>query len=131
MTASCAGIIVIATTNKPWRIDNALLRPGRFDSRIYVPPPDTCSRLAILSSCTESMPCNDNLEFHGLLSMSEGWTCSELKGVYKEASRIAMRRTKCSRERPCVAKKDLMDAVTDFVPSMISTLSYLTWAMKN
>ena len=50
------GVVVVGATNRPDCVDNALLRPGRFDRLLYVPPPDTAARLAILEVHTRHTP---------------------------------------------------------------------------
>ena len=47
---------MLAATNRPGALDAALLRPGRLDVQLYVPPPDACARLAILAVHTRAMP---------------------------------------------------------------------------
>lgn len=54
--AENSGILVLAATNAPWDIDDALLRPGRFDRRIFVPPPDEEARRQILTIRLEGLP---------------------------------------------------------------------------
>ena len=51
-----AGVLVLAATNRPSAVDAALLRPGRFDMLLYVPPPDMEGRLQTLAVHTRSMP---------------------------------------------------------------------------
>lgn len=51
-----AGVLVLAATNRPQVIDSALLRPGRFDALLFVPPPDQPGRLETLKIHTRSMP---------------------------------------------------------------------------
>ena len=50
------GVVVVAATNRPDCVDNALLRPGRFDRLLYVPPPDSAARQAILEVHTRKTP---------------------------------------------------------------------------
>ena len=53
---ACAGVLLLAATNRPQEIDAALLRPGRFDVILYVPPPDEPGRLETLKIHTRGMP---------------------------------------------------------------------------
>lgn len=50
------GVVVVGATNRPDCVDNALLRPGRFDRMLYVPPPDSAARQAILEVHTRQTP---------------------------------------------------------------------------
>ena len=54
--ASNEGLMVLAATNSPWRVDNALRRPGRFDRVLFVPPPDAKAREAILDIHLRGLP---------------------------------------------------------------------------
>ena len=54
-------LMVLAATNTPWRVDDALRRPGRFDRVVFVPPPDIQAREAILTICLRGLPA-ENLD---------------------------------------------------------------------
>ena len=56
MHRGCAGVLVLAATNRPQAIDAALLRPGRFDALLFVGPPDLAGRLETLGIHTRSIP---------------------------------------------------------------------------
>ncbi|XGI83938.1 CDC48 family AAA ATPase [Halorutilales archaeon Cl-col2-1] len=84
-------VVVIAATNRPDRIDQALLRPGRLDKKIHVPVPDTDARAEIFEIHTEGMPLSDDVDFEEIASRTEGYTGSDIEAVAKEASMSAMR----------------------------------------
>ncbi len=84
-------VVVIAATNRPDILDPALLRPGRFDRLIYVPPPDKKARLEILRIHTRKMPLADDVDLEKIAEMTEGYTGADLEAVAREAAMIALR----------------------------------------
>ncbi|WP_048061379.1 CDC48 family AAA ATPase [Hyperthermus butylicus] len=86
-------VVVIAATNRPDILDPALLRPGRFDRLIYVPPPDKKSRLEILRIHTRRMPLAEDVDLELIAEKTEGYTGADLEAVCREAAMIALRET--------------------------------------
>ncbi|MGC9097128.1 MAG: ATP-binding protein, partial [Infirmifilum sp.] len=72
------GVVVIAATNRPDIIDPALLRPGRFDRLIYVPPPDEKARLEIFKVHTKRMPLAEDVDLAELAKRTEGYTGADI-----------------------------------------------------
>ncbi len=84
-------VVVIAATNRIDIIDPALLRPGRFDSIIYVPPPDLSARVSILKIHTRKMPLDSNVDLNDIAARTEGYTGADLEALCREAGMIAIR----------------------------------------
>ncbi|TPX45576.1 hypothetical protein SeMB42_g00646 [Synchytrium endobioticum] len=89
---SAKGVIVVAATNRPDMIDPALIRPGRFDRVIYVPPPDTESRLEILKIHTRKMPLGDSIDLRSLAERTVRYTGADLEALCREAALDGVRR---------------------------------------
>ena len=85
------GVVVIGATNRPDILDPALLRPGRFDRIIYVPPPDKQARLEILKIHTRKMPLAEDVNLEELAELTEGYTGADLEVLVREAGLIALR----------------------------------------
>ncbi len=85
------GVVVIAATNRPDIIDPALLRPGRFDRVIYVPPPDEEARLEILKVHTRRMPLAEDVDLKEIAKKTEGYTGADLAALCREAAILALR----------------------------------------
>ncbi len=83
-------VVVIAATNRPDIIDPALLRPGRFDRILFVPPPDRDSRISILKIYTKNMPLADDVDFEELADMLEGYSGADIEALCREAAMIAL-----------------------------------------
>lgn len=84
-------VVVIAATNKPDIIDPSLLRPGRFDRLIYVPPPDEQTRLSIFKLHTKNMPLAGDVDLEGLAKITAGYSGADIEGACREAAISALR----------------------------------------
>ncbi len=78
------GIFVLAATNHPWDVDEALLRPGRFDRRLLVLPPDAPARRAILDFHLRDRPA-EGVDLAGLVAATEGYSGADLAFVVESA----------------------------------------------
>lgn len=85
------GIIVLAATNRPKAIDAALLRPGRFDMVLYVPPPDVQGRHEILRIHTRKMKLGEDVDLVKIAECTELFTGADLEGLCREAGMAALR----------------------------------------
>mgnify|MGYP000402445417 CR=1 FL=1 len=84
-------VVVIAATNRPDIIDPALLRPGRFDKLIYVPPPDKNARKEIFNIHLRNTPLLDDVDLDYLAEKTEGYTGADIAGVCSTAKMLAVR----------------------------------------
>ncbi len=84
-------VIVIAATNRPDMVDPALLRPGRFEKIVYVPPPDETARLEILKIHTRKVPLAQDVNLIELAKKTHGYTGADLEALVREAALIALR----------------------------------------
>jgi cell division protease FtsH len=103
-------VIVIAATNRPDVLDQALLRPGRFDRRVAVQPPDRNGREAILRVHTRSVPLADDVDLRGIASSTPGMVGADLANLVNEAALLAAR-----RGHDKVAEADFTDALERIV----------------
>ncbi len=85
-------VIVLGATNRPEILDQALLRPGRFDRRVTVPPPDKDGRRKILEVHTRGMPLDENVDLDGLAASTPGMVGADLANLANEAALLAARR---------------------------------------
>ncbi|MBR0061149.1 MAG: AAA family ATPase, partial [Selenomonadaceae bacterium] len=88
------GIIIIAATNRPDILDQALLRPGRFDRQIVVDKPDVVGRIAILKVHTKGKPIAKDADLDILARRTPGFTGADLANLVNEAALLAARRNK-------------------------------------
>ena len=107
---SGAAVIVLASTNRPEVLDAALLRPGRFDRRVTVPPPDKDGRRRILEVHTRSLPLAGDVDLDRLASSTPGMVGADLANLANEAALLAARR---GHER--VSEADFTDSLEKIV----------------
>ncbi len=84
-------VVVIATTNRPELLDDALLRPGRFDRHVEVPVPDETARREIFTVHTEDRPLADDVDLASLAARTEGYVGADIEAVCREAATAAVR----------------------------------------
>jgi transitional endoplasmic reticulum ATPase len=108
-------VLVIAATNRPDIIDSAVLRPGRFDRRVYVPTPDEAARLKILQIKTEKMPLDEGVNLKDLVRKMDGYSGADIESVTREAGMNSLRRDPDSK---VVTFVDFEDAMAATVPSI-------------
>lgn len=86
-------VVVMGASNRIQDLDSALLRPGRFDRQMLVPPPDLAGREAILGVHTRGKPLGSNVDLHNVAKQTSGLTGAELANICNEAAIFAGRRS--------------------------------------
>lgn len=100
------GVVILAATNRPESLDNALLRPGRFDRRIPVELPDLKGREAILKVHARTIKMDETIDFKAIARATSGASGADLANIINEG---ALRAVKYGRTR--VAQEDLEESV--------------------
>jgi len=101
-----AGVIVIASTNRPDILDPALLRPGRFDRQIVVDRPDIRGREQILNVHAKGKPLADDVDIRALARQTPGFTGADLANLINEGALLAAR-----RDRTNIGNAELEEAI--------------------
>ena len=115
------GVVVIAATNRPDMIDPALLRPGRIDRFVLVPPPDEKARLEIFKVHTKNMPLK-NVDLKELAKKTETFSGADIEAICREAAINSLRDDMKAKE---VKMKHFEEAMKKVTPSISKdTLSY-------
>lgn len=122
-------VVVIAATNRPDLVDPALLRPGRFDRIIYVPPPDFRARLEILLIHTKATPLAKDVDLEELARRTEGYSGADLELLVREATFLALREDINAKE---VSMRHFEEALKKVRPSVTPDMLkfYETWLEK-
>ena len=94
--ASNSGVIVLAATNRPETLDQALMRPGRFDRHVLVDRPDIAGREAILKVHVKSVKLDPEVDLRYVATISSGFAGAELANLVNEAALLAARKEKSS-----------------------------------
>lgn len=85
-------VVVLGATNRPDLVDPALLRPGRLERLIFVPPPDAEARAEILRTSSRSIPLADDVDLPALAEQLDGYSAADCSALLREAALTAMRR---------------------------------------
>jgi transitional endoplasmic reticulum ATPase len=84
-------VVVVGATNRPDLVDPALLRPGRLERLVYVPPPDAEARAEILRAAGRTVPLADDVDLDALGSTLDGFSSADCAALIREAALAAMR----------------------------------------
>ena len=84
-------VLVIGATNRADILDPAVLRPGRFDGVVFVPPPDLDARVEIFQVHTREMPLDSGVDIEKLAELTEGYSGADIEGLVREAAMAAVR----------------------------------------
>jgi len=94
------GVLVLAATNRPDRLDPAVLRPGRFDQIVEIPPPDAQGRKEIFEVHLQNKPLAPKVKIDGLVSRTEGFSGAQIASVCSLAALSAVRRVVAGSKTP-------------------------------
>jgi len=117
-----AGLLVMGATNAPWDIDSAFKRPGRFDQRLFVPPPDQTARESILRIHLADKPVAP-LDLTQIARNTEHFSGADLAALVSQAADIALTDIlKTGNERP-IDNKDIVTVLKQIKPSTLEWLA--------
>ena len=106
-------LTVIAATNRPEALDPAILRPGRFDEKIYIPLPDIEARSLMFEKRLGNIPCSIS-DFRVIAELCEGFSGAEIELACEKAKQTVIREIiKSGKRDRKITKKDLVEAVQD------------------
>lgn len=102
-------VVVIAASNRPDIVDPALLRSGRFDRHLYVPPPDRDSRIQIIKIHTKNIPMAEDVNIEHLADITENYTGADIASFISTAVMVAIRQHVFKYEDPVEAEKHVKE----------------------
>lgn len=111
------GVFTLAATNHPWDVDEALLRPGRFDRRLLVLPPDAAARRSILEFHLKGRPTHE-VELSKIIESTEGWSGADLAFIVESAVEQCLDESLDAGEVVSVTTAHLLQSLAE-VPSTI------------
>lgn len=123
-TADKNPLLFMGATNEPWNLDPAILRPGRFDERVYIGLPDESARKQIFEINLKGRPLADDVDLAELATKSDGLSGADVKNICEKAAADAFLRAvrdgggKPASESPPICKQDLMTALAAVRPSV-------------
>lgn len=111
-------IVVIAATNKPWAIDSAFLRPGRFDEKIYIPLPDYEARKKLFELKLQAVP-HENLDYAYLSGITDGFNGADIGAFCDKLKMLAINKS-IETGNECPITMDDVAEVKESVKSSVS-----------
>lgn len=112
-------ILVIAATNRPWNIDSAFLRPGRFDEKIYVPLPDSKAREKILHLQLVGAPCAEDIDFDKLTALTAGFNGADIEHLCDKAKEFAIKKIIDKQETEQIIRAEDFSKALEVVSSSV------------
>jgi SpoVK/Ycf46/Vps4 family AAA+-type ATPase len=120
--ADNAGMLILAATNAPWDVDEALKRPGRFDRTVFVPPPDEPARLRILELLVEGRP-SEKLDLKRVAKRTPLFSGADLNAVVERAVDAVIDEALDAGTEPPLRTEHLERALTDLRPTTLAWLA--------
>ena len=114
--SSNEGVLILAATNAPWAVDDALRRPGRFDRVVFIPPPDVLARVAILRVHLAGRP-KGNVDVELLARRTDGFSGADLAAVVDRAVEAKLRESMLARVPLPLETRDLEAALKGARPT--------------
>ena len=112
-------LLILGATNKPWEIDEAVFRTGRFDEKLHIGVPDAAARLGMLKRSFKTAPLAPDVDLPAWAARLENYSGSDVVGLARKACQIAFRRSIDESSDPLVLASDLESAVRA-IPSSIT-----------
>lgn len=112
-------LLVIAATNKPWLIDSAFLRPGRFDELIYIPLPDEEARRKMFELKFAEMPMADNIDYDCIVNISEGFNGADITEFVERVKQIAINKSIESKQEHIIDMNDICEVGKNMHSSIV------------
>jgi transitional endoplasmic reticulum ATPase len=111
-------ILLMGATNVPWQLDPAILRPGRFDEKVYIPLPDLAGRRAMLEMYLAKRPVADDVDADALATRLDGYSGADIKYLCDRAATIPFLKSVASGEEGQITKAIFDDVLSDTPPSV-------------
>ncbi|MET7284012.1 tetratricopeptide repeat protein [Kribbella sp. NPDC005582] len=128
------GLLVLAATNAPWDVDEAMLRPGRFDRVIFVPPPDEPARADILNVLVKDVPA-DGLDLKAIAGQTPMFSGADLRALIERGVDRVIDEALASGGEPPLAMHHLAGVLSTVKPSTLDWLhrvrSYIEFANQS
>lgn len=111
-------ILFMGATNCPWQLDSAVLRPGRFDEKVYIPLPDLPARLKMLEMYLSKRPIADDIDFGALAQKLDGYSGADIKYICDRSATIPFLQSVASGEEGQITATIMADVLADTPPSV-------------
>jgi SpoVK/Ycf46/Vps4 family AAA+-type ATPase len=111
-------LLFVGATNEPWALDSAMMRPGRFDSKIHVPLPDEPARFRLLEIYFGKRPLAPDVDFAALVQRLDGYSGADIKAIAGRAATLPFMEAVQGTEPRPIAMRDILLVLEDLPPSV-------------
>jgi transitional endoplasmic reticulum ATPase len=111
--SSASSVLFMGATNVPWQLDPAVLRPGRFDERVYIPLPDLAARQKLLEIHLGKRPVSADVHFADFAQQLEGYSGADIKYICDRAATIPFLKSVATGEEGDITAEILLDAIRE------------------
>jgi SpoVK/Ycf46/Vps4 family AAA+-type ATPase len=115
-------LLVLGATNKPWVLDEAVIRPGRMGTHIYVGPPDAAARKAMLEYNLKGVPVVADLAYDDIVAHTDSYSGADIAEVCDRAKRAALKRQLAGEAGAVVVAQDFKEAMERVRPSVTTAM---------
>ena len=126
-------VLFMGATNVPWQLDPAVLRPGRFDEKVYVPLPDLAARRKLLDIYLSKRPVAADLDLNSLATRLEGYSGADIKYLCDRSATIPFLKSVASGEEGMITHQIVEHVLADTKPSVSSqqVQRFAQWASSS
>jgi transitional endoplasmic reticulum ATPase len=110
---SVSPILFMGATNVPWQLDQAVLRPGRFDEKVYIPLPDLAARRKMLEMYLGKRPVDDGLDLNELARRLEGYSGADIKYICDRSATIPFLKSVATGQEGEITASIMDDVLAD------------------
>lgn len=111
-------VMILAATNSPWNLDPALMRPGRFDKLLFVPPPEFEARVEIFKLHLRGRPVAEICDLKEIARLTETYSGADIREVCNEAATFPLEEAILGKKTRDISMEDLLKAVKKVKPSL-------------
>jgi transitional endoplasmic reticulum ATPase len=111
-------LLFVGASNKPWMLDEAMLRPGRLDAKVYVGLPDAPARYRLLEIYFDGRPLADDVDFGVLCDRLEGYSGADVKNIALQAAQRPFMEAIAGGEARPISLKDIISVIEEVPPSV-------------
>ncbi len=111
-------LLFVGATNRPWMLDEAMLRPGRLDAKIYVGLPDAPARFRLLEIYFGDRPLADDVDFGELCDGLDGYSGADINNIAQRAAELPFMEAIAGKDARAIARKDIVAVIEATPPSV-------------
>ncbi len=111
-------LLFIGATNKPWMLDEAIMRPGRLDARVFVGLPDAPARFKLLEIYFGDRPLADDVDFGEICDKLDGYSGADIKNISQQSAQIPFMEAIGGREPRAICRADVLSVIERTSPSV-------------